>query len=297
MRAGDSSGLLPLLNPSQESQVLFAANQLSWQVGGQAILKQLDIEIPKKSMVGVIGPNGAGKSSFLNCLYRRVEITSGKLSFYQKPIESYSRRRLAKQIAVLQQEPSYQFDLRVEEVVAMGLIPKSSLFSIYTPNDEKAIAQALNDVGLADKSKRVFNHLSGGEKQRVLIARALVQQAEVLILDEPTNHLDIAHQIEAISLIKNMKLSVIMSLHDLNLAAAFCDQLILLDRGGLVIQGTPEQVLTREHLKQVFNVEAKISPSVFKQQLNICYNLKPSQAEVNNDFSRVKNNIQEEGNQ
>ena len=276
MRAGDSSGLLPLSNQSHiTSQVLFAADKLCWQVDDHVILKDISLELPKQTFVGIIGPNGSGKSSLLNCLYRRISVTSGQLNLNQRDIQSYSRRELAKQIAVLQQEPSYQFELKVHEVVAMGLIPQNSLFSIYTSQDDQLIQQALSDVGLKDKSPVIFNHLSGGEKQRVLIARAFVQGAEVLLLDEPTNHLDIAHQIEILHLIKNMNLSVILSLHDLNLAAAYCDHLILLDGGQLVAQGSPQQVLTVNNLKQVFKVDAKVSVSPFNQQQQISYNLKP----------------------
>ncbi|MDQ7050706.1 MAG: ABC transporter ATP-binding protein [Enterobacterales bacterium] len=267
--------------PKSINVPLFAADKLCWRVDEQVILQNISLNIPKQSFVGIIGPNGSGKSSLLNCLYRKINATSGQLDFNQQDIHSYSRRDLAKQIAVLQQEPSYQFELRVDEVVAMGLIPQSSLLSISRVQDTDAIKQALTDVGLKDKSETIFNHLSGGEKQRVLIARALVQGAQVLLLDEPTNHLDIAHQIEILHLIKNMNLSVILSLHDLNLAAAYCDHLILLDKGQVIAQGSPQQVLTTDNLKQVFKVEAQVSESAFHQQHQISYDLMPQPDQLN----------------
>jgi len=266
-----------------DTDPLFAADQLCWRVDQHVILKAMDFNIPRNRFIGVIGPNGSGKSSLLRCLYGRNTISSGQLRFINQDISSFSKREIARQVAVLQQEPNLQFDQSVNDVVAMGLIPQNSLLSIINQQDRQAISQALSQVALANKAERSFKQLSGGEKQRVLIARALVQQAQVLILDEPTNHLDIAHQIEILSLIKSMNLSVLISLHDLNLAATFCDELILLDQGQLVIHGRPKEVLTAKHLKQVFRVDASISQSNF-DQTHITFDLSsPDRLNLAND--------------
>jgi iron complex transport system ATP-binding protein len=262
------------INIECEIEELLNVQSLCWSVEERLILDQLSFSIKKGEFVGVIGPNGAGKSSLLRCIYRKLIPTSGTISFNNKSIQKYSRSSLARKIAVVLQEPPTQFDLTVMDVVRMGLIPNKPLLAFDSEQDIKNINDAIEKVDLLDKVQQAFNSLSGGEKQRAMIARAILQSPELLLMDEPTNHLDIRHQIEVLELAKTMGISVLVSIHDLNLAATFCDRLILIDEGKLVAQGTPEEVLTESSLKQVFSVNTFIDPHPFTKKLRITFDLK-----------------------
>ncbi len=255
---------------------IFEAKQLCWQVGHTKILKELTFSIQQNQFIGVIGPNGAGKSSLLRCLFGKNQISSGSLTFNQKEVSSYSRKSLAQEIAVVLQEPPTHFDMCVFELVSMGLIPRQSLLSFSTQQDRESVQQAIADVGLLEKTQMPFNTLSGGEKQRVMLARAIVQKTKVLILDEPTNHLDIQHQIEVLHLVKAMNITVLLSIHDLNMAAAFCDQIILMDKGEIIQQGDCQTVLNTKNLKQVFKINANIDNHPFHSGQRISYDFSES---------------------
>lgn len=257
----------------QIKTALVNVESLCWSVESKLILEQLSFAIEKGEFVGIIGPNGAGKSSLLRCLYRKNTPTSGKISFNQKSIENYSRLELAQKIAVVLQEPPTQFELSVMDVVRMGLIPTKALLSFDSAEDIRAIELAIEKVDLADKLHQSFNSLSGGEKQRVMIARAILQAPQLLLMDEPTNHLDIRHQIEVLELASSMGITVLVSIHDLNLAATFCDRLILLDEGKVIAHGTPREVLTESLLKQVFKVNTHVDQHPFTQKLRITFEL------------------------
>jgi len=256
----------------QHSSAVFAADKICWLVDEQLILDCLTFEIKAQEFVGIIGPNGAGKSSLLRCLYGLNEICAGELTFQNKPSHTYTRRELAKQIAVVVQEPPTHFDMKVSDVVAMGLIPHKSLLAFSSPQEQITIDNAIEMVELSEKKNAAFNTLSGGEKQRVMVARAIVQNPQVLILDEPTNHLDIQHQIEVLQLVKRMQVTVILSLHDLNIAAAFCDRLILLDKGKIVADGSCDQVLTQQNLKNIFRIDGQIDQHPFHSGRRITFN-------------------------
>jgi len=256
---------------AESCDLIFEANNLSWNVGQVEILKQLNFQIKRNQFVGVIGPNGAGKSSLLRCLFRQNIATSGTLKFLQQDISNYSRNGLAQEIAVVLQEPPTHFEMTVFELVSMGLIPRQSLLSFSTKSDHEAVRKAIADVGLSNKLLMPFNTLSGGEKQRVMLARAMVQKSKVLILDEPTNHLDIQHQIEVLNLVKSMNVTVLLSIHDLNMAAAFCDQLILMDQGKIIDQGDCNEVLNQKNLSNVFKVNAMLEKHPFHQGQQITY--------------------------
>ena len=254
---------------------IFIADQVSWQVDELQILDNLSFEVKRNEFLGFIGPNGAGKSSLLRCLFGKNSISSGSLSFNQQAINQYSRRELAQQIAVLIQEPPTQFEMSVFDVVAMGLIPNRPLFSFSTQEDQQTITHALEKVELLNKAQNAFNTLSGGEKQRVMVARAIVQDPKVLILDEPTNHLDIQHQIDVLQLAKEMNITVLLSIHDLNMAAAFCDRLILMKEGRIITSGEPDSVLTRDNLEYVFNIRAQVDSHPFHSGKRITYDFSP----------------------
>ncbi len=239
---------------------LLSVQHVSWHADNQLILDDISFAINKGSFTGILGPNGAGKSSLLRCLYRYIKPDSGSVKFNQQDIwQQYDAYQYAQDIAVVLQETPTHFNLTVYDIVALGLLPHKGLFTREQSSDRKKIDCAIKQVGLVEKTLQNFEHLSGGEKQRALIARAIVQSPSLLIMDEPTSHLDVRYQIQVIELAKSLGITVIASFHDLNLASAMCDQLIVLNKGKLVEQGTPQKVITSEMLSNVFGVCAEVS--------------------------------------
>ncbi|KVX01179.1 ABC transporter [Shewanella frigidimarina] len=260
------------------SESVLNVNHLFWQVDNKTILADIHFSLPKGQMLGLIGPNGAGKSSLLRCLYRYIVPTSGDIDIFSKPISEYSSKLLAQNIAVVQQDTPHYFDMTTEQLVAMGLTPHKGLFDSNTAQDRERVVSALTKVGLQQKAQQQYELLSGGEKQRALIARAIVQQPHILILDEPTNHLDIRYQIQILELVKSLGISVIASIHDLNLASATCDKLLLLDQGRLIAKGTPTEVLTERQISDVFGVccDINLHPQHGKPLISYFYGYQPS---------------------
>jgi iron complex transport system ATP-binding protein len=238
--------------------VIEACN-LHLKIAENHILNNLNFTIRPGTFVGLIGPNGAGKSSLLRCLYRYKAPSSGCIQFFGKKICEYSRQEYAKFVAVVLQEIPEHFNLTVFDVVAMGVLPHKKLFSSMNLQDKTQIMHAINKVGLDDKVIQSFSHLSGGEKQRALIARAIVQQPTFLIMDEPTSHLDVKYQIQIMELAKSLNITVLASFHDLNLAAALCDEIIVMQHGAIAAQGAPIDVLTAQLLSNVFGVRAEVN--------------------------------------
>lgn len=222
------------------------------------LLDDIELQVEEGEFVGLIGPNGSGKTSLLRCAYRSTEPDAGHIYLDGLDLWQQSARWSARRIAVVLQEFPETFGLSVREVVSMGFTPHKALFDRDTFEDAQRVEQALIRVGLAAYGTRSFTSLSGGEKQRVLLARALVQAPGLLILDEPTNHLDPRYQLELLQHLRGLGLSVLASFHDLNLAAAFCDRLYVIDGGRILASGRPAQVLTCELLRQVFGVEALV---------------------------------------
>lgn len=222
------------------------------------LLNGIDLHVDAGEFVGLIGPNGSGKTSLLRCAYRFNPPLAGQVSLDGNDLWQQRPRWSAQRIAVVLQEFPQAFGLTVADVVAMGRTPHQGMFAGDNEADRQLIEQTLDAVGLGDVHQHDFATLSGGEKQRVLLARALVQQPRLLILDEPTNHLDPRYQLELLGHLRRLGLSTLASFHDLNLAAAFCDRLYVIDNGCLVASGTPAEVLTAERLHQVFGVHALV---------------------------------------
>ncbi|WP_030610873.1 ABC transporter ATP-binding protein [Streptomyces sclerotialus] len=228
------------------------------ELAGSRIVEDITLRAEGGQVVGVVGPNGSGKSTLLRCVYRALRPTAGTVRLAGDDLHALDAREGARRLAALPQESGAEFDFTAAEVVAMGRLPhhRGSPFAGRSAADAALCAAALNRVGAGHLAARGFRSLSGGEKQRVLIARALAQQPQVLVLDEPTNHLDIAHQLEVLSLVRGSGLTVLAALHDLNLAASHCDVLYVLDGGRVVAAGPPEDVLSAELLAEVFGVRA-----------------------------------------
>lgn len=240
--------------------------------GQKSILQDISLSIRDKEFVGIIGPNGSGKSTFLKCLYRVLQPNNGKIFFDGTEMSSLSHRDTALKMAVVAQHSTVNFDFSVLEMVLMGRSPYKGLLDRDKIDDYEIARHALAQVGLSDFESRNFNTLSGGEQQRVILARALAQRTECLVLDEPTNHLDIKYQLELMTIVKRLDATVVSAIHDLNLAAIYCDRLIALKDGSVVCTGTPHEVLTEETIRHIYGVSATVQ-TLPNGRLNIIYNM------------------------
>lgn len=235
-----------------------SAEQIAVSYGKQHILKDASISARAKEFVGIIGPNGSGKSTLLKCIYRVLKPDRGCVCLGQEELLHMPYKESAKKMAVVAQHNYYNFDFSVREVVLMGRTPHKKALERDNAKDYRIVEEALETVGMTAFAERSFSTLSGGEQQRVILARALAQQTECLILDEPTNHLDITHQLQLMKLVKQLGVTVISAIHDLNIAASFCDRLYALREGQIVGAGTPEEVLTRKFIREIYQVETEI---------------------------------------
>ena len=236
-----------------------AAHNLVWGVRRKAIVADVSLSVAKGETLGLIGPNGSGKSSLLRLLAGLKQPQSGRVEILGQDIFRVPRRALARQVAFVQQNAGTDTNVSVRDVVRLGRTPHRSALSGWTAADEAVVMAALERVDMADRRAQPWQTLSGGERQRVHIARGLAQSPQVMFLDEPTNHLDIHHQIEILRMVRDLDLTSIVALHDLNLAAMFCDRIVVLQAGAVVACGTPSAVLTETLLRDVFRVEAEVS--------------------------------------
>ena len=227
-------------------------------LGGTEILHGIDFTAGDRSLVGVIGPNGSGKSTLLKCIYRVLKPSAGAVFVDGQPLSEYRVRDSAKKIAVLAQHNFYNFEFTVQDVVLMGRAPHKRALERDSAADFKIVHEAMERVGVAPLRDRLFSTLSGGEQQRVLLARALAQQTPCLILDEPTNHLDIKYQLELLDLVRSLDRTVIAAIHDLNIAAMYCDTIFVMQSGRIVASGAPRDVLTRSLIRSVYEVDADV---------------------------------------
>jgi len=240
--------------------------------GSKTILHDISLAIQDKEFVGIIGPNGSGKSTFLKCLYRVLQPSGGKIYFDGSELSSLSHRDTALKMAVVAQHSTVNFDFSVLEMVLMGRSPYKGLLDRDQLDDYEIARHALAQVGLSDFESRNFNTLSGGEQQRVILARALAQRTECLVLDEPTNHLDIKYQLELMTIVKRLDATVVSAIHDLNLAAIYCDRIIALKDGHIVCSGTPQDVLSSDTIRHIYGVSAMVQ-TLPDGRLNIIYNM------------------------
>ena len=239
-------------------------------IGNQEILKGMDFNVHDKEFVGIIGPNGSGKSTFLKCVYRVQKPTEGGIFLNGKSLDEMSYRESALQLAVVAQHNCYSFDFDVLQVVLMGRSPHKKILDRDNAEDYAIARHALETVGLAGFEKRSFSTLSGGEQQRVILARALTQQTECMVLDEPTNHLDIKYQLQIMDIVKGLDLTVVAAVHDLNIAAMYCDRLISVKDGMIVGCAAPEQLLTEKFIYELYGVRTKVNTSE-NGRINIIY--------------------------
>lgn len=232
------------------------AQNIKYSIGDAHILKDVSMKLNNKQFVGIIGPNGSGKSTFLRCVYRVLRPDFGSIQVGGENIFNMSYKESAKKISVVAQHNYYNFDFKIEEVVMMGRSPHKRTLEPDNANDYEIVNKALEKVGMSAFKGRNFSTLSGGEQQRVILARALAQETECIILDEPTNHLDIKYQLQLLDVVRSLNVSVFSAIHDLNIACMYCDYIYVMQAGKVVASGTPKEVLTSELIREIYEVEA-----------------------------------------
>lgn len=238
--------------------MFLTVKDLSISYGKKKIIDSVSLDIPRGSFVGILGPNGSGKSTLLKSIYRVLKPSGGTIYLNGEDISTLTYKQSAKQIAVVSQHNFFNFDFTAKEVVMMGRSPHKRHMERDTIEDFEIADRSLAKVDMKDFSDRIFSTLSGGEQQRVILARALAQETECLILDEPTNHLDIKHRLHVLQLVKNMGVTIIAAIHELGIAANFTDKIYVLKDGKVCYQGKPETAITADMIKNVYGVNAKI---------------------------------------
>lgn len=234
------------------------AENISFSWGDTKILQDVSLQAGEGKFIGVIGPNGSGKSTFLKCIYRVLHQDAGCIYLDGTQNTRMSHKETARFLGVVAQHNIYDFDFTVKDVVLMGRAPHKRLMEQDTAEDYEIIDAALKRVGMEGFKKRSFADLSGGEQQRVILARALAQQTRALILDEPTNHLDIQYQLQLLRTVKELRLTVVAAFHDLNLAGLYCDEIYVLKDGKIYAAGAPCQVLTPTLIDEIYGVQADV---------------------------------------
>jgi len=250
---------------------MISVQDVRWSASGKMIVDGVSLVAEAGKTLGLIGPNGSGKSTLLRLICRLRRVESGVITLGATDIGSMSRIAIARRIALVEQQATTDSQVTVLDIVRLGRTPHRGALSPWTQADENAVENGLGYVGMSERRHQLWHTLSGGERQRVHIARALAQTPTELLLDEPTNHLDIHHQLEILSLVKNMPVTSIVALHDLNLAAMFCEALAILHQGRVVAAGAPEDVLTADLIRDVFGVRAHVESSPHHNRLHIHY--------------------------
>ncbi|MFI5571902.1 ABC transporter ATP-binding protein [Streptomyces sp. NPDC051740] len=235
------------------------ADRVVRRLADRLVVDGVTLTLRPGETVGLLGPNGSGKSTLLRLMAGVLAPTAGVVTLDGRPLAEVGRRATARRIATVEQHAHTQTELTVRDVVALGRIPHRRAWSPPTAADAEAVAEALRRTGLTDRADQSWHTLSGGERQRAQIARALAQEPRELLLDEPTNHLDIQHQLDLLDLVASLPVTTVIALHDLNLAAMYCDRLLVLHDGCTVAEGTPAEVLTPALIEQVYGVRAEVT--------------------------------------
>lgn len=239
-------------------------NKLSFNYVGNPVLKDVDFEVGLGEMLSIVGPNGSGKSTLLKCINRILKTKQNTVLIDGKDASKLNLKDLSRMLGYVPQNSTSTFPFTVFDVVLMGRKPYIQ-WSI-SEHDNQVVAEMLDFLGIGDLAMRHFNELSGGEQQKVIIARALAQQPQLMLLDEPTSSLDIKHQLEILCMLKSLarggERSVIVSMHDLNMASRFSDRMLMLKKGVIYAVGSPEKVLTEDNIEAVYGIKAHVSTSI-----------------------------------
>jgi len=239
---------------------MLTVENIGFAYRNKTVLNNIDLNIEKGEIVGVLGPNGCGKTTLLKLLNRNLHPDTGRVLMDGTDLEAISKRKIARHIAVVPQSNEIRFAFSVRDIVAMGRMPFMDRFQGESSEDEHIVQEAMEKTNIESFSHRLINTMSGGERQRVIIARALAQTPEIILLDEPTLHLDINHQFELLDLVRKLsaeeRLTVVIVSHDLPMVVKYCDRIVLIHDNKVHALGTPEEVLTTENMRTVFNIEA-----------------------------------------
>ena len=256
--------LSPAAAPATPSHApLLEASGVHVELGGQAILRNVDVTVRRGEVVGLVGPNGAGKSTLLRVVTGMLRPSAGAVAIEGDALGALARRELAMRVAVVQQLPEAPPTMRVRDLVVLGRHPHLGLLARESRHDFDVVAEAMRRAGCDRFADRELGSLSGGERRRAFIARALAQEATLLLLDEPTSNLDAHAQVEILELVADLAAGgsgVLLIVHDLTLAAAYCDRVVLLDRGEVVAEGPPSEVVTSEHVQRVYGSGVAVLP-------------------------------------
>jgi iron complex transport system ATP-binding protein len=252
-------------------EVVIKTKNINWAYNGTKVLDNVSIDIRFGTFTGILGPNGAGKTTLLKLILNLLHVEKDSILIRGTDIKTYSRKELARIEAYVPQSVKIDFHFTVEQVVMMGRTPFMGRFDRESIKDIRIAEWAMKETGVLELKEKLITHLSGGELQRVVIARALTQEPVLLALDEPTSHLDIHHQINILSILRTLAkregLTIIAVLHDVNHALEYCDNLFLLDQGKIVNSGSPEKVITPEVMKDVYNLNVEIKKNPFTGNL------------------------------
>lgn len=243
--------------------------------GSVAAIRDLTLTLPPGKFYGIVGPNGCGKTTLLDLLIGSRRPSSGTVSFHNRPVVEYRRRDLSRQVALVPQDFSIGFAFTVHEVVLMGRHPYLKRFSAPSSTDLDQVESAMDTIGISHFRDRFVNELSGGEKQRVVVARALAQDTPVILFDEATSNLDIRYTLEILNVAKRLvreeKKTVIAVIHNLNLAAAYCDEIVFMKQGRVVASGPADTVMAPETIKEVFGIEIQVRQDDFSKTNQVSY--------------------------
>ncbi len=246
---------------------LWQLEELAFTYGSRPVLTAIGLQLDQGKSYGILGPNGSGKTTLLDLLCGLLPPSAGRILYRNTPLRQWTARQLARKLALVPQDFIVRFGFTVREIVEMGRHPHLGRFAALSEQDHQLVDTVMAEMGVADFAHRPVTCLSGGEKQRVAVARALVQTPEVLLLDEATSNLDIYHSLSILGLIRQrvqkQGLTVVAALHDLNLAAFFCDELIFLKNGCLICQGSTDAVLQPDIIQEVYGVEAEVRQDAF----------------------------------
>ena len=244
---------------------------ITYSINSKLIVDGVSLGVEEGDFVGLVGPNGCGKSTLLKSIYKVYKPDSGKVFIDGKDTAHMSAKETAREMSVMQQENIVEFDMTVFDMVMLGRFAHQRMFHNDMAAEKKIVLEGLKEVGLEGYEERSFLSLSGGEKQRTLVARALVQQAKLIVLDEPTNHLDIGYQYQIMNILKKQKLTVFSSIHDLNVASCYCDRIILMKKGHIVDTGTPAEMFVPEKIKLLFGVDTEVNLNAYTGKPNIVF--------------------------
>ncbi len=244
---------------------------LTYGYDARTVVENIDIEVGEGEFVGIVGPNGSGKSTILKCIYGGMTPKTGEVYIDGTNIREIKPKKRATMLAAVGQENTIPFNFTVREIVSMGRTPHKRLFEPDNERDRAIVDEAMDKLGISALAERSYMNLSGGEKQRVIIARAFAQETELLVMDEPTNHLDINYQLQIFETLKASGLTVLVAIHDLNLAAMFCDRIYVLSGKQVYASGKTDDVLNRELIREVFHVKGAVERHPLTGKNNIIF--------------------------